>query len=118
MGTQAWDQASKRYLKHAFVRPQDLTFAAVADAISKRKFVNLQHLTLWAGYNSDHSEETFDPTRLTFESADDVDSSVKTLRHLTALPQLTTLHPTGCHAIREKIFQDLPPVPVLSDFST
>lgn len=53
--------------------------------------MNLQHLTLWAGYR-DHSEEDFNPSKLSSEAAGDVDSSVKTLRHLTTLPQLTTLH--------------------------
>lgn len=76
--------------------------------------MNLQHLTLWAGYR-DHSGEDFNPSKLTSEAAGDVDSSVKTLRHLTTLPQLTTLHLVGCHVISERIFQNLPPFPVLSD---
>lgn len=78
--------------------------------------MNPQHLTLWAGYR-DHSEEVFNPSKLTSEVAGDVDSSVKTLRHLNTLPQLTTLHLVGCHIISERIFQHLPPFPVvLSDF--
>lgn len=38
------------------------------------------------------------------------------MRHLTTLPQLTTLHLTGSHVINANFFQDLPPFPLLVDF--
>jgi hypothetical protein len=77
--------------------------------------LELQRLTLWANYY-DQYEETFDPTELTSEGANDTDSLFRIVRHLATVPQLTTLHLTGCHVISEKFFRDLPSFPVLSDF--
>ncbi|OSS47759.1 hypothetical protein B5807_06707 [Epicoccum nigrum] len=87
----------------------------LADSVSQRKFLELQRLTLWANYH-DQYEETFDPTGLISEGANDTDFLIKIMRHLATVPQLTTLHLTGCHIISDKFFQDLPSFPVLSDF--
>ena len=53
---------------------------------------------------------------MTSEGANDTDSLVRIVRHLAIVPQLTTLHLTGCHVISEKFFRDLPSFPLLSDF--
>jgi hypothetical protein len=53
---------------------------------------------------------------LTSGGSNEPDSLFKIVRHLATVPQLTTLHLTGCHVISEGFFRDLPSFPVLSDF--
>ncbi|KAJ4378714.1 hypothetical protein N0V86_005585 [Didymella sp. IMI 355093] len=71
------------------------------------------------GIRSVHTEcydEARDPTRLVSPYSCEEDLTLKSMQHLSTLPQLTVLHLTGSHIVSVSFFGNLPLFPTLSEF--
>lgn len=92
-----------------------LTFVALVTSMVASKLASLTSFKLRAIHDECRDEER-EPTNLISDTAQDIESSFKMIRHLATLPQLTVLHLTGSHVVNAEFFHDLPPFPALVDF--